>query len=96
MTKLDAAKVSVTASIPDSYHFTNIRLKVGIYKIFLRAFILIAINFGIADSWDNFAQFGTNYQWFHPPIHPAFMQRPSFLFQLRRLRNLEQKPCINK
>lgn len=42
MTKLDAAKVSVTASMPDSYHFTNIRLLVGIYKILLRAFISIA------------------------------------------------------
>jgi hypothetical protein len=30
---------------------------------------------GVAESWDDFAQFRTNYQWFHPPIHPAFMQR---------------------
>ncbi|MEH2141913.1 MAG: hypothetical protein V7K54_06490 [Nostoc sp.] len=30
---------------------------------------------GVAESWDNFAQFGTNFQWFQPPIHPAFMQR---------------------
>ena len=29
---------------------------------------------GVAESWDDFAQFRTNYQWFHPPIHPAFMQ----------------------
>ncbi|MEH2164631.1 MAG: hypothetical protein V7K38_27150 [Nostoc sp.] len=30
---------------------------------------------GVAESWDDFAQFKTNYQWFHLPIHPAFMQR---------------------
>ncbi|MDJ0795775.1 MAG: hypothetical protein QNJ51_02875 [Calothrix sp. MO_167.B12] len=35
----------------------------------------MAFIYGIAESWDDFAQFGTNYQWFYPPIHPAFMQR---------------------
>ena len=29
----------------------------------------------IAESWDDFAQFVRNFQWFQPPIHPAFMQR---------------------
>ncbi|MEH2459726.1 hypothetical protein [Nostoc sp.] len=31
---------------------------------------------GVAESWDDFAQFVTNFQWFQPPIHPALMQRP--------------------
>jgi hypothetical protein len=39
--KLDGIRGSVTASMPDIYRFTNIRLKVGIYKLSLRAFILI-------------------------------------------------------
>ena len=34
--------------------------------------------FGVAESWDNFAQFVRSFQWFQPPIHPAFMQRPIF------------------
>ncbi|WP_255397071.1 hypothetical protein [Tolypothrix sp. NIES-4075] len=38
MTKLDAAKVSITASIPDSYRFTNIRLKVGITDPFFNPY----------------------------------------------------------
>jgi hypothetical protein len=42
MTKFDATKVSVTTNMPDFYRFTSFRLFVGIYKIFLRAFILIA------------------------------------------------------
>lgn len=31
---------------------------------------------GVAELWDDFAQLGTDFQWFQPPIHPAFMQRP--------------------
>ncbi|MBE9005765.1 hypothetical protein IQ259_12080 [Fortiea sp. LEGE XX443] len=30
---------------------------------------------GVAESWDDLAQIGTNYQWFQPQIHPALMQR---------------------
>ncbi|MFM5979205.1 MAG: hypothetical protein ACKO9I_01450 [Sphaerospermopsis kisseleviana] len=30
---------------------------------------------GVAESWDDFAQFRTNFQRFQTPIHPAFMQR---------------------
>ncbi|MBD2730940.1 hypothetical protein H6G96_32640 [Nostoc sp. FACHB-892] len=30
----------------------------------------------VAESWDDFAQFGTSFQWFQLPIHPASMQRP--------------------
>jgi lysophospholipase L1-like esterase len=30
---------------------------------------------GVAESWDDFAEFDTSFQWFQPPIHPAFMQR---------------------
>ncbi|MCC5647110.1 hypothetical protein LC607_30220 [Nostoc sp. CHAB 5824] len=30
---------------------------------------------GVAELWDDFAQFGTNFQWFQPPIHPPSMQR---------------------
>ncbi len=45
--------------------------------------ILISPDFdaknGVAESWDDFTQFGTNFQWFQPPIHPAFMQRRFFL-----------------
>ncbi|MEH2457850.1 hypothetical protein [Nostoc sp.] len=29
----------------------------------------------VAKSWDNFAQSGTNFQWFEPPIYSAFIQR---------------------
>ncbi|MBW4452197.1 MAG: hypothetical protein KME55_05650 [Nostoc indistinguendum CM1-VF10] len=30
---------------------------------------------GIAESWDDVAEFDTSFQWSQPPIHPAFMQR---------------------
>jgi hypothetical protein len=36
-------------------------------------------SFAVAESWDNSGQFGTNLQWFKPPINAAFMQRQSFL-----------------
>ncbi|MCC5658405.1 hypothetical protein LC608_15685 [Nostoc sp. XA010] len=31
---------------------------------------------GAAEAWDDFAQLRTTFQWFQPPIHPTFMQRP--------------------
>ncbi|NJM73223.1 MAG: hypothetical protein HC862_25555 [Scytonema sp. RU_4_4] len=42
MAKLDGTRVSDAGSMPNLSSFTKIRLFVGIYKIFLRAFILIA------------------------------------------------------
>ncbi|MEH2394293.1 MAG: hypothetical protein V7K21_22415 [Nostoc sp.] len=30
---------------------------------------------GVAKSWDDFAQFARNFQWFQLQIHPTFMQR---------------------
>jgi hypothetical protein len=37
--------------------------------------LLARKHLGVAELWDDFAQFGTNFQWFQPPIHPALMQR---------------------
>jgi hypothetical protein len=37
---------------------------------------------GVAGLEDEFAQFITYFQWFRPPIHPAFMQRPVTDFEL--------------
>ncbi|MEH2043923.1 MAG: hypothetical protein V7L12_11595 [Nostoc sp.] len=42
MTKLDGTRGSVTVSMPDFSRFTSFRLFIGFYKIFLRAFILVA------------------------------------------------------
>ncbi|WP_146034008.1 hypothetical protein [Nostoc cycadae] len=47
---------------------------------------------GVAESWDDFAQFRTNYQWFHPPIHPAFMQRPTD--DMAELTSLSTVACL--
>ncbi|MBC5797763.1 hypothetical protein H5968_22065 [Sphaerospermopsis sp. LEGE 00249] len=38
--------------------------------------------YGVAESWDDFAQFRTNFQRFQTPIHPAFMQRAYYLENL--------------
>lgn len=46
-----------------------------ILVVFIK-FQIVSIN-GVAESWDDFTQFGTNFQWFQTPIHPAFiMQSP--------------------
>ncbi len=49
----------------------------------LRGVAILTKIFGVAESWDDFAQFGTNYQCFQAPIHPAFMQRQIFLSEAR-------------
>lgn len=36
---------------------------------------------GVAESWDDFAQFRTNFQRFQTPIHPGFMQRRNFFIK---------------
>ncbi|WDD36369.1 hypothetical protein PQG02_32800 (plasmid) [Nostoc sp. UHCC 0926] len=41
---------------------------------------LISKNSGVAESWNDFAQFKTNFQWFQPLIHPAFMQRQNSMW----------------
>ncbi|WP_334834535.1 hypothetical protein [Nostoc sp.] len=35
---------------------------------------------GIAESWDDFVQLGTNFQWFQPETHPMIQQRPKPIF----------------
>jgi hypothetical protein len=39
---------------------------------------------GVVELGDDFAQFIMYFQWFRPPIHPAFVQRPILLRCLRR------------
>ncbi|MEH2437051.1 MAG: hypothetical protein V7K25_22890 [Nostoc sp.] len=34
---------------------------------------------GVAESWDDFAEFETSFQWFQPAIHATFMQRHKLL-----------------